>query len=190
MFTHIPGKTALTAGLLALALATSAAAQTATKLPATDAKFLQKAAEDGMAEVELGNLATQKAMREEVKQFAARMVEDHGKANEELKAVASAHGVALPAGPAKKHQKEKARLEKLVGGDFDRAYMKLMVNEHKKDVDEFREHARSRRDNDARAFAAKTLPILQSHLDAAIATRDVAFAPKRSGNRETGSTKK
>jgi putative membrane protein len=160
------------------------------KLPGSDARFLQKAAADGMAEVELGKLAQQKGMRDEVKQFATRMVEDHGKANEELKSIASSNGVSLPAGPDKSHAKEMRKLEKLAGGDFDRAYMKLMVKDHRKDVDEFREHARSKRDNDAKAFAAKTLPTLETHHAMASATRDIVMGPKRSGSRETGSTKK
>jgi putative membrane protein len=129
-------------------------------------------------------------MRDEVKQFATRMVEDHAKANEDLKKVAAAHNVQLPAALDKKHQKEMDRLQKLVGPEFDYAYMKLMVNEHKKDVKEFRKHAKSRKPNDVTAFAAATLPTLQSHLQAAEATYDIAAASKRTGQRETGSSRK
>jgi putative membrane protein len=184
-----PSRIALTAAALALGFAVGAAAAADGKLARSDARFLQKAATDGLAEVELGRLAQQKAMRDEVKQFATRMVEDHGKANEELKAVAATNGVALPAAPDKAHEKLMRKLEKLTGGDFDRAYMKAMVKDHRKDIDEFREHARSKRDDDARAFAAKTLPVLQGHLDAALATNDIVQAPKRTGKRETGSSK-
>ncbi|MGZ5048453.1 MAG: DUF4142 domain-containing protein [Usitatibacter sp.] len=175
--------------VLALALGASAQALAKSSLPRGDVKFLQETAADGMAEVELGKLAQQKAMREEVKGFATRMVDDHSKANEDLKAVATASGVDLPAGPDKKHQKMMAKLEKLSGGDFDRAYMHDMVVDHLKDVHEFREHAKSRKDNEAKAFAARTLPTLQGHLDAALATNDIVQAPKRAGNRTTGSTK-
>ncbi|MGZ5037284.1 MAG: DUF4142 domain-containing protein [Usitatibacter sp.] len=175
--------------VLALALGASAQALAKSSLPRGDVKFLQETAADGMAEVELGKLAQQKAVREEVKGFATRMVDDHSKANEDLKAVAAASGVDLPAGPDKKHQKMMAKLEKLSGGDFDRAYMHDMVVDHLKDVHEFREHAKSRKDNEAKAFAARTLPTLQGHLDAALATNDIVQAPKRAGNRTTGSTK-
>ena len=189
MFTH-PGKT-LSIGLVTLGLAMGAFAQkTDTSLPRGDAKFMQKAAADGIAEVELGKLAQQKAVREEVKQFATRMVEDHGKANEELKKIAAANNVQLPAEIERKHQKELEKLQKLVGPDFDRAYMKLMVKEHKHDVKEFREHAKSRKPNDVTKFAAATLPVLETHLESALATYDIVEAPKRTGDRKTGSTKK
>jgi putative membrane protein len=192
MFQQARAKCAATLAFAALGLAIDASAQAPTPKPSLahrDVKFLQEAAAGNMAEVELGRLAAQKAMRDEVKQFGTRMVDDHTKANDDLKAVASANGVTLPAATDKKVQKEMSRLEKLSGGDFERAYMKAMVKDHRKDVHEFREHAKSKRDNDARAFAARTLPILISHLDAAIATNDIVQAPKRTGKRETGSTK-
>ncbi|MGZ5041769.1 MAG: DUF4142 domain-containing protein [Usitatibacter sp.] len=191
MNSSLPPRFALVSSFAVLALALGASAQALAKssLPRGDVKFLQETAADGMAEVELGKLAQQKAMREEVKGFATRMVDDHSKANEDLKAVAAASGVDLPAGPDKKHQKMMAKLEKLSGGDFDRAYMHDMVVDHLKDVHEFREHAKSRKDNEAKAFAARTLPTLQGHLDAALATNDIVQAPKRAGNRTTGSTK-
>jgi putative membrane protein len=184
-------KSAVTLGFAALALTLGAWAQTPSKtsLPRGDAKFLQEAAASGMAEIEAGQIAKQKGMREEVKQFAARMVDDHTKAGEDLKSVAAANGVALPASPDKKHQKEMAKLDKLSGGDFDRAYLNGQVKDHRKAVHEFREHAKSKKENDAKAFAARTLPTLVSHLDAAIATNDIVQGPKRSGTRTTGSTK-
>jgi Predicted outer membrane protein len=183
---------AVVSGLAALALAAhgAQAAPAKSSLPRGDVKFLQKAAADGMAEVELGQLAQKKAMRDEVKEFATRMVTDHSKANEDLKAVAAANGVDLPAGPDKKDQKKMAKLDKLSGGDFERAYMHEMVTDHRKDVDEFREHAKSRKDTEAKAFAARTLPTLESHLQAALATNDVVQDPKRSKDRATGSTKR
>jgi putative membrane protein len=189
MIAH-PGKT-LSIGLVTLGLAMGAFAQKAdTSLPRGDVKFIQNAAADGIAEVELGKLAQQKAVRDEVKQFATRMVEDHSKANEELKKVAAANYVQLPTTIDKKHQKEMDKLQKLVGPDFDRAYMKLMVKDRKHDVKEFREHAKSRKPNDVTKFAAVTLSVLETHLEGALATNDIVQAPKRTGDRETGSTKK
>jgi putative membrane protein len=178
------------ATLISLGLAFGASAQKADPLPHGDVSFMKKAAADGIAEVELGKLAQQKAVREEVKQFAARMVEDHGKANEELRKVAAAHGVELPTTLDKRHQKELDRMGKRVGPEFDRAYMKAMVKDHRKDVDEFREHAKSRKPNDVTRFAAATLPTLDSHREAALATNDIVQASKRTGDRETGSTRK
>jgi putative membrane protein len=181
----------LSIGLVSLGLALGAFAQKADgTLPRGDVRFVQKAAADGLAEVELGRLAQQKAVRDEVKQFAARMVEDHGKANAELQKIAATHGIQLPAGIDAKHRKAIDRTQKLVGPDFDRAYMKDMVKDHRKDVREFREHAKARKPNDVTAFAAATLPTLESHLEGALATNDIVQAPKRTGNRETGSTRK
>ena len=81
------------------------------------------------------------------------------------------------------------KLSQLIGGDFDRAYMSRMVSDHRKDVREFRKRANAKSQTDATRFAASTLPVLESHLAAARATNDIAQAPKRTGDRQTGSTK-
>jgi putative membrane protein len=177
----------LAALLFSLAFVAAAADSALSK---SDQRFLQKAAAGGMAEVELGKLAQEKAIHAEVQQFGKRMVEDHAKANEELKSVASANGVALPDSLDKKQQKLLAKLQKMPAGiDFDAEYMKSMVADHRKDLHEFREEAKSKRDNAAKAFAAKSVPMLQGHYDLALATNDIAQAPKRTGSRTTGSTK-
>lgn len=173
---------------LAAALAASLPVLAATTLESSDVKFVQKAAAGGMAEVELGKLAQQKAVREETKQFATRMVEDHTKANDDLSRVAAANNVNLPQQPDKDTRKEMDKLQKLTGMDFDRAYMKNMVKDHKKDVKEFREEAKSRRDNDVKAFAQRTLPTLEEHLAMAEKTNDIADASEHEGNRIVGST--
>lgn len=154
----------------------------------SDTKFMQKAAGGGLAEVELGKLAQQKAMHAEVKQFANRMVEDHAKANAKLEKIASANNVQLPAGVDKKTRKEMDKLSKLIGGDFDREYMKHMVKDHKEDVEDFRKEAKSHEDSEVKAFAQETLPTLEEHLAMAQKTHDIADAIKRSGEREVGST--
>ena len=86
-------------------------------------------------------------------------------------------------------RKEMDKLQKLVGGDFDRAYMKQMVRDHRKDVMEFRHEAKAKRANDAQAFAQKTLPTLEEHLAMAQKTYDITAAVKREGNRVVGSTR-
>jgi putative membrane protein len=129
-----------------------------------DAKFLKESADGGMAEVELGQLAADKASSSEVKQFGQRMVEDHGKANDELKQLATQKHVDLPAEPSAKHKATKARLEKLSGDQFDKAYMADMLKDHKKDVAAFQRESTSAHDPDVKSFATKTLPTLQEHL--------------------------
>jgi len=180
---------AITALAAALSAAVGAMAATPGPLSHSDVKFMQKAASGGLAEVEMGKLAQQKAEREEVKQFATRMVEDHAKANDDLARVAAANSVNLPQGMDKDTRKEMDKLQKLVGGDFDRAYMKHMLKDHRKDVKEFRDEARSKKDSDAKAFAQRTLPTLEEHLAMAEKTYDIAESGKRSDNRQVGSTR-
>ena len=154
----------------ALAIAGAASAAQSGALAKGDRTFIEKAAKGGIAEVELGNLAQQKAQNEQVKDFAARMVKDHSKANDELKSIANAKGVTVPAEMDKSAVKEKEKLEKLAGAKFDREYMDHMVKDHKQDVAEFKKQADSGKDPQIKAFAAKTLPTLQEHLKLAEAT--------------------
>jgi len=134
------------------------------KLMGADQQFVMKAAQGGMAEVELGRLATQKAASGDVKQFGQRMVDDHSKANDELKSIASSKGVNLPTDVGAKNKADMDHLSALSGAEFDRAYMQHMVKDHKTDVAEFRKESNSGKDNDVKGFAAKTLPTLEEHL--------------------------
>jgi putative membrane protein len=151
-----------------------------------DRDFATKAAQGGMAEVELGKLATQRAGNDKVKQFGQRMVDDHSKANNELKTVAGNKGVALPKKIDEEAAATKKRLSALKGADFDRAYMEDMVKDHQKDVAEFQMEANSGSDPDIKAFASKTLPTLQEHLKMAQDT----LASLGSGSTAPSSTKK
>ena len=133
-------------------------------LDATDRTFVKKAAEGGLAEVEIGQLATQKASSDEVKKFGQRMVDDHTKANDQLKQVASTLGVTLPDKLSAKDEATKDRLSKLSGAQFDRAYMKDMVRDHTKDVTEFRQESKAAKNPEVKNFASQTLPTLEDHL--------------------------
>jgi putative membrane protein len=128
-----------------------------------DQTFAMHAAQGGMAEVAMGKLAAQNASSSDVKQFGQRMVDDHGKANTELMSWASKHSVTLPTDIDAKHKSEQARLAKLSGAEFDRAYMGMMVADHNKDVSEFQRASKTAKDPDLKAWAAKTLPTLQEH---------------------------
>jgi putative membrane protein len=129
-----------------------------------DTTFVKKAARGGMAEVELGQLATQKAASEDVKKFGQRMVDDHSKANDQLKQVAAQEHIDLPTEPGAKDKATKARLEKLSGEQFDRAYMTHMVKDHKTDVAEFAHASKTAKDPAVKSFAEQTLPTLREHL--------------------------
>ncbi len=141
---------------------TSASGQSSS-LAAADRTFIQEAAHGGLAEVELGKLAGEKASSADVKQFAQRIVQDHGRANDELKTLAQNKDITLPNDLDATHKATKDRLEKLSGAAFDRAYMQEMVQDHEKDVREFRKQAQSAQDADLKAWAAKTLPTLEQH---------------------------
>jgi len=125
--------------------------------------FVMEAAQGGMAEVALGKLASEKASNDRVRQFGQQMVADHGKANDELKALAQTKSVMVPADLNAKHKATQDRLSKLSGTAFDRAYIEEMVGDHKKDVADFRKEAKSGSDSQVKAWAAKTLPTLEEH---------------------------
>lgn len=132
-----------------------------------DKMFLKKAAQGGIEEVELGQMVQEKAQSQEVKDFAKRMVDDHTKANDELKSLAQQKGYTLPTEMGPTGKAIKAKLEKLSGEQLDRAYMRDMVQDHTKDVAEFKQEAKMAKDSDVKQFAEKTLPVLESHLQEA-----------------------
>ena len=132
-----------------------------------DKLFMKKAAQGGLEEVELGQMVQQKAESQDVKDFAKRMVDDHTKANEELKSLAQKEGYTLPTTMSPNGQALKAKLEKLSGEQLDRAYMTHMVSDHTKDVAEFRSESQTGNDPDVKAWAGQTLSTLESHLQEA-----------------------
>jgi putative membrane protein len=154
--------------LSALLIGTVGAQQNeANRLKSADRAFVTKAAQGGLAEVELGNLATQKAANDKVKHFGQQMVTDHSKANDALKLIAVSEGITLPTGLDSKADALKTRLSGLNGADFDRAYMENMVKDHKEDIAEFQKEADHGTDQQIKEFALKTLPTLQHHLQMA-----------------------
>jgi putative membrane protein len=124
-------------------------------LSAKDKTFMKKAAKGGTMEVAMGKVAEQNAQSDDVKSFGKRMVSDHGKANDELKSIASKKGVQLPSKePSSKWTS-------------DKAYMDMMVKDHEKDLAEFKEEANSGSDPDVKKFADDTAKVIQEHLDLA-----------------------
>jgi putative membrane protein len=148
----------------------------------SDQNFVSKAALDGMAEVELGKLAVEKAGSDDVKKFGQRMVDDHSKAGDELKTLAQNKQITLPTGGNPHAKAMHDRLAKLSGAAFDRAYMQAMLTDHRKAVNEFRLESKSGRDADVKGWAAKTLPTLEEHLKMA---QDANRAVGTSGKKES-----
>ncbi len=143
---------------------TTTTSTSSSMLSAADTKFVKAAASGGMEEVELGKLAAQKASNPDVKSFGQKMVDDHTKANDQLKQVASQKNVTLPAGMNNMQKHDQAKLAKLSGAAFDRSYVSMMVKDHKKDVADFQKESTSGKDTDVKSFASTTLPTLQDHL--------------------------
>jgi putative membrane protein len=129
-----------------------------------DRKFLKDAAIGGMTEVELGKLAQEKGSSDSVKQFGQKMIDDHTKANDQLRQVAVSKSISIPESLDAKHKSRVDKLSKLSGAEFDKAYIKDQLKDHEQDVKEFQEEAQGGADPAVKDFAAKTLPTLQSHL--------------------------
>ncbi len=127
-------------------------------------KFANNAAQGGLAEVEMGRLATQRAGDSSVREFGARMVADHSAANTELKGIASKKGMQLPVDVNSSQKSEIDNLAKMSGAEFDKEYMSAMVKDHEEDVKDFETQSKGGNDADIKMFAAKTLPTLREHL--------------------------
>ncbi len=129
-----------------------------------DERFVKEAASGGMAEVKLGKLAEEKGANEAVKNFGARMVQDHSKADDQLKSAASQSNMNVPEKIDAQDEATYNRLSKLSGAAFDREYAKLMVTDHTHDIAAFRSEALHGENSSIKEFASQTLPTLQEHL--------------------------
>jgi putative membrane protein len=152
--------------LLATAAMLSSVTANAQSVSKADKKFVDKAAMGGMAEVATGQLAAQQASNDQVKQFGQMMVTDHGKANDQLKQIASAKNIAIPASDPKS-DKEMAKLQGKTGPAFDKAYVKTEVKDHAATIKLFQKEADNGSAPDLKKFASDTLPTLQMHADKA-----------------------
>ncbi|GAB2773971.1 DUF4142 domain-containing protein [Rhabdobacter roseus] len=137
-----------------------------------DAEFAVAAADGGMMEVQLGELAQSKGSSQAVKDFGKMMADDHGKANTELKALAQQKNITLPTTLSDKSQKMYDDLSKKTGKDFDKDYMSHMVDDHKDDIDKFQKQADNGNDPDLKSWAANKVPTLKQHLEKAQSVRD------------------
>ena len=127
--------------------------------------FAVEAANGGMMEVLLGKVAQENASSPRVKAFGEMMVKDHTEAGDKLKNIASSLNIALPDSVSDDSRKEIDKLKKKKGKDFDKAYVSMMVDDHKKDIAEFRKCADNCSDSSIKSFASDALPVLEKHLD-------------------------
>ncbi len=170
----MPGRTRTLVGAMALAVSAFAGVAHAADDPMTtatggniasaDRKFVTMAAISDMTEIEASTLAQTKATNPAVKEFGTQMIADHTKTSTELKGIATTKTVTPPGTVDKAHRKALDKLASLSGADFDKAYVKQMVSDHKDAVSLFEKESKSGKDGDLQAFAGKTLPSLQGHL--------------------------
>jgi putative membrane protein len=146
------------------------------ELAQKDLEFATKAAQGGIKEVRLGELAQQQAATPEVQQFGQRMVQDHGQANEQLTQIMQGKGIELPKEMPADAQELHDELQQKSGAEFDQAYMEDMVSDHQKDVEAFQQYVETGQDPDLRSFAEQTLPILEQHRRLAQQTQEQVTA--------------
>jgi putative membrane protein len=137
---------------------------TVSALSPSDKEFVMTVAQSNFAEVQLGLLAGQKSANADVRAFAARMVQDHGKTMETMRKLVTDKGLVLPSEPANESVTAARDLAGKSRADFDRPFMAQMVADHEKAVAKFDEASRTAADADVKSFAATTLPTLQEHL--------------------------
>jgi putative membrane protein len=133
----------------------------------SDQEFAVNAANAGMTEIQAGQLAQQKGVGKDVKEYGAMMVKDHTTAADKLKAIASSKNLTLPSSISPEMQKNIDDLNQKQGKDFDKAYIDMMVSDHKKVISAFEDESKNGSDADLRGFADSTLHTLHHHLDEA-----------------------
>ena len=129
-----------------------------------DDSFYKKAAQAGMAEVEAGQMAQEKATNPAVKEFAAMMVKDHTEANSKLKKIAMAKNVDLPKGPGIMNAAKEKKADMKSGASFDKDYIQQQIKAHEDTVALLQKEIDSGKDAEAQAFAKETLPKVKAHL--------------------------
>jgi putative membrane protein len=165
------------AATMALAL-TSGTANTANKagndtsaekemIGGADKIFMTDAAEGGLAEVQIGQMAQQKGSSQEVKDFGRRLEQDHQKANDQLKTIAQQRHFSLPTDTDAKHKAAIAKLNGLSGAEFDKVFGRMMVKDHREDIKKFERESNNGMDTDLKNFASSNLPTLKEHLQMA-----------------------
>ena len=128
-------------------------------------KFIKEAAEGNLAEVQMGQMAQQNGQSADVKSFGQMLAQDHGQANQQLSSVAGNMGVQMPTEPNRKQKADYAKMAKMSGAKFDKAFAQHMVADHKKDIRDFEKQ--SKKNDAAGQFAQQTLPVLRKHLETA-----------------------
>lgn len=171
------------AGCFALSLGVPMAQAQSTDASAADKKFVTEAMQGGMAEVKLGQLAADKGSSPDVKQFGQKMVDDHTKLNDQMKPIASQLGITPPSDLSMKDQALEKKLEAMSGDAFDKAYMRDMVKDHRKDLAEFKKEASTGQSQAVKDAAQQGSQVISEHLQMAeqVAAKVGAVGAKKGG---------
>ncbi|GAC1427662.1 MAG: hypothetical protein NVSMB62_25590 [Acidobacteriaceae bacterium] len=151
-----------------IAVAQQDMSQGSTAASAGDKKFVMKALQGGMAEVKLGQLATEKASSQEVKDFGQKMVDDHTKLGDQMKSVAAQIGVTVPSDVSAKDKALMTKLQGLSGAAFDKAYINAMVADHKEDDKEFKMEETGGKNSQVKDAATQGESLIAGHLQMAM----------------------
>jgi putative membrane protein len=133
----------------------------------TSNEFVSKATIGGMTEVELGKIAQKNGSSNDVKEYGKMLEKDHAAANEKLRSIASAENISVPSSMDNEHTMHVSDMGSRSGADFDKAFIAMMLDDHEKDIAEFKKAAESNSNQKIKDFASQTLPTLQKHLDKA-----------------------
>ena len=147
-----------------------------------DADFAVKAAEDGMLEVKVAQLAATNASSTEVKNFAKSLIADHTKVNEELRSLATSKNITLPASLGDRCQRKYDKIAGKSGREFDQEFADLMIKDHKDVVDNFKKEAEKGNDADMKSFASRNISRLEHHLAMAEDLEDMVDRANRASN--------
>ena len=137
-------------------------ANTSSSVSRSDRRFIEKAAQSGMTEVEVARLASARATDSSLKTFAQQLVNDHEAVNAELATLAARKGVALPS-PDRETVRYDALTKKKVGTEFDEALAKQIAADHEDAVSLYDKAAKKSDDPEIATFASKYLPKLEEH---------------------------
>lgn len=181
MIKNRKGGTALIMLVLALGTSGSAKAKDTTGMTTqerSDQRFLVEAAMGNLAEVQLGQLALDRGQSQDVKSFAQRLKDDHGKSHDQLKSLTAEQNVTMPSKVDEKHTRVFTKLSRVSAREFDKTFMDEMVKDHEADVREFEQEAAEAQEPSIKAWARDTLPTLREHLQSA---RDISSRLEQSG---------
>lgn len=145
-------------------------AATTGKADHKESAFIKDAAQGGQAEVQMGQMAAQKAQNDQVKQFAQHLQQDHTQANQELTQIAQRLGVEVPAQPDRKDTRISEKLQDKSGAEFDKAFIEHALKDHEKDITKYEKALKEVQDPELKAFIQKSIPKLQQHLQMARTT--------------------